>query len=114
MKTLNIQEMDMVSGAGNFADKSTGGRVDNDSRGGRGGGAPSSCANQVGMGAILGTIGAIAMGPVGMGAVAAGAGMGALTGGLGCNNSPYGGNGNNGGNSSGNSSSNNIGGQCHW
>ncbi|MBD9644419.1 hypothetical protein IB231_12395 [Pantoea sp. PNT02] len=111
MKTLNLKEMEMVSGAGNFSDKSTGGRVNSDSNGGRSGGAggaPSTCANQVGMGAIIGTIGAIALGPAGMGAVAVGAATGALSGGLSCNNSPYGGNGGN------NSGSNNIGGQCTW
>ncbi|MEA5101053.1 hypothetical protein [Pantoea sp. S18] len=108
MKMLNLQEMEMVSGAGNFSDKSTGGRVNSDSNGGRAGGAPSTCANQVGMGAIIGTVGAIALGPAGMGAVAVGAATGALSGGLSCNNSPYGGSGGN------NSTSNNIGGQCTW
>lgn len=108
MKTLNVQEMAMVSGAGNFSDKSTGGRVNSDSNGGRSGGAPSTCGNQVGMGAIIGTIGAIALGPAGMGAVAVGAVVGGVSGGLSCNNSPYGGNGGN------NNGSNNIGGQCTW
>jgi len=109
MRELTLQQMEAVSGAGNFSDKSTGGRVNSDSNGGRRGGAPNTCANQVGMGATIGIIGAIALGPVGMGAVAVGAAVGGLSGGLSCNNSPYGGNGGNN-----RDSSNNIGGQCSW
>lgn len=111
MRVLTLQEMEAVSGAGNFADKSTGGRVNRDSNGGRKGGAPSTCANNVGVGLVLGTISGIAFGPAGMGAVAVGATLGGLKGGLSCNNSPYGGNGGNGSNKGG---SNNIGGQCNW
>ncbi|NIF22684.1 hypothetical protein [Candidatus Pantoea multigeneris] len=113
MKTLNLAEMEQVSGAGNFADKSSGGRVSDDSRGGRRGGkggAPQSCNNNVGAGAIIGAIGGALMGPVGMGAVAVGAVTGGLGASLSCNNSPYGGNGGN----NRNTGSNNYGAQCRW
>ncbi|WP_370521097.1 hypothetical protein [Pantoea sp. BAV 3049] len=104
MMQLSVSQLTMVGGTGNFADKSTGGRVDSNSNGGCGG-APKSCANDVGAAAIIGAILGIPAGPAGM--IAGAVGTGVVTGIGSCNNSPY----NRNSNSSGGP---NYGGQCNW
>lgn len=97
-----------IFGAGNFADKSTGGTIDSQYNGGKRG-APKSCANDVGVAAIIGAIIGIPAGPAG---VLAGSSAAAAYQSIGsCNNSPYRGNDNGCNNSS---SGPDYGGQCTW
>lgn len=113
MKKLNNEEMMMVSGAGSFADKSSGGRVSNDSRGGRGdrsgtGGAPKTCANDIGVGMIKGAITGITRGP---GGVMAGAAVGGRIAASQCEKN---GNAAGGGGKGSGSGGGNYGAQCNW
>ncbi|WP_437125103.1 hypothetical protein [Erwinia papayae] len=104
MENINTVLMEKVSGAENYADKHETGNSS-----GRGG-APDSCANRAGLGAIIGTLGALATGATGglAGVVVAGV-TGGLSSVIGCENPSY--NDNNSGNSS---RSGNYGAQCTW
>lgn len=108
MRTLNLQEMEMVSGAGNYADKHGPGN-NNSSRqnGGNYGGIPKTCENMVGFGIISGMIAGSIGGPAG---IVAGGALGGVTSAVSaCDNSPY------GGNKGGNTSGGGYGvGQCTW
>jgi len=73
------------------------------------GGASDSCANNIGIGATLGSLSGIAAGPAGVIGMAT---LGGITAGLGsCNNSPYNGNNSKGGGRNGGP---NYGVQCTW
>jgi hypothetical protein len=90
MKELDSSILELISGAG---DKATNGQGGN-----KGGGAPSSCANQVGVGIIIGAATGIPGGPAGVLGLGVAGGMSAA---LGCpSKSPY----NNGGNGTKNNS----------
>jgi len=110
MRELTLQEAAFVSG-GNANSGYEPGYAGNS-----GGGAPSTCANNVGAAAIIGALTGIPGGP---GAMAGLAAAGAASASLSCpSNSPYGGNNGNGGNQGGglggNSDSNSVNGQCNW
>ncbi|WP_157032649.1 hypothetical protein [Erwinia typographi] len=72
MKELSVTQLSVVRGAGNFADKSSGGRLDSQYRGGKGG-APKTCANNTGAAMIIGALTGIPFGIPGMLATAAAA-----------------------------------------
>ncbi|HHK5885762.1 TPA: hypothetical protein ACQVHI_000589 [Serratia marcescens] len=104
IRELNSDEMKLIGGCG---DGNNGGDRDRPSRG-----APNSCANQVGMGIIIGAFTGFSGGPPGMiGMAVAGGLMGAVS----CaDNSPAGNNKNNGGALGGNKNANSVNGQCRW
>ncbi|NIF22502.1 hypothetical protein [Candidatus Pantoea multigeneris] len=109
MKKLNNEEMMMVSGAGNFADKSSGGRVSNDSRGGRGDrrGTMSERVKSCNDGIIGGTLAGSLGGVPGM---AVGMVGGAIAGGCFRNESSS----SNNNNGKGSGGAQNYGAQCKW
>ncbi|WP_145957375.1 hypothetical protein [Serratia marcescens] len=104
IRMLTFDEMKLIGGCG---DGNNGGDRDRPSRG-----APNSCANQVGMGIIIGAFTGFSGGPPGMvGMAVAGGLMGAVS----CaDNSPAGNNKNNGGALGGNKNANSVNGQCRW
>lgn len=104
IRSLDFDEMKLIGGCG---DGNNGGDRDRPSRG-----ASNSCANQVGMGIIIGAFTGFSGGPPGMmGMAVAGGLMGAVS----CaDNSPAGNNKNNGGALGGNKNANSVNGQCRW
>ncbi|WP_274864827.1 hypothetical protein [Serratia marcescens] len=104
IRSLDFDEMKLIGGCG---DGNNGGDCDRSSRG-----ASNSCANQVGMGIIIGAFTGFSGGPPGMiGMAVAGGLMGAVS----CaDNSPAGNNKNNGGALGGNKNANSVNGQCRW
>ncbi|HFZ1899020.1 TPA: hypothetical protein ACIJYO_003668 [Serratia marcescens] len=98
IRALDFDEMKLIGGCG---DGNNGGDRDRPSRG-----APNSCANQVGMGIIIGAFAGFSGGPPGMiGMAVAGGLMGAVS----CaDNSPAGNNKNNGGALGGNKNANSV------
>lgn len=111
MKVIDAELLDQVSGGrgnngGDRADNGGGNR----SRGGNGGGAPKTCANDVGIGIITGAMTGAPAGPWAMAGLAV---AGAITTSLGCpDRSPH--NNNNSGALGGDHSPNSVNGQCHW
>lgn len=104
IRALDFDEMKLIGGCG---DGNNGGDRDRPGRG-----ALNSCANQVGMGIIIGAFTGFSGGPPGMiGMAVAGGLMGAVS----CaDNSPAGNNKNNGGALGGNKNANSVNGQCRW
>ncbi|MBH3057250.1 hypothetical protein I5M82_16990 [Serratia marcescens] len=104
IRSLDFDEMKLIGGCG---DGNNGGDRDRPGRG-----ASNSCANQVGMGIIIGAFTGFSGGPPGMiGMAVAGGLMGAVS----CaDNSPAGNNKNNGGALGGNKNANSVNGQCRW
>ncbi|AIA45836.1 hypothetical protein L085_01860 [Serratia sp. FS14] len=104
IRSLDFDEMKLIGGCG---DGNNGGDRDRPSRG-----ASNSCANQVGMGIIIGAFTGFSGDPPGMiDMTVAGGLMGAVS----CaDNSPAGNNKNNGGALGGNKNANSANGQCRW
>lgn len=107
MSTIRALDFDEIKLIGGCGDGNNGGDRDRPGRG-----ASNSCANQVGMGIIIGAFTGFSGGPAGMiGMAVAGGLMGAVS----CaDNSPAGNNKNNGGALGGNKNANSVNGQCRW
>jgi len=115
MKIIDTSLLDQISGGrgNNGGDRSDNGGRRSRNNGHNGGGAPKTCANDVGVGIITGALTGMAGGPWTMIGFAV---AGAATASLGCpDKSPYRNNNNNNRDAlAGNRSPNSVNGQCRW